>query len=765
MDNKLSHNKLSDSNLASKLIKNRNFKLITIEEIVILMINHVISMIYEDLFSFSARSDDSCPSAPISKNQTLPPGCVLNGTNITILDVGECERVACVKRKDTFNSSCSEPRQCCGPHSFDNVLVRCGAFMSFTLSKIKTCGCDQCFDEQTIMQGVTVGQDGKAAKFVDLFFNDKQVDRTDADGMFSISVPRDTKRAIVTFKDKIFKKFQEEDKIFILNEGQKAMYKVTLRKKPKPLIFNASEPLDLPLGGDLDSFADLELPENALLTEDGSVFRGNAKASVSVTDPRNLSDILTAPGDFTTVSEDGQEEILETYGMIKLNIEDDNGKPLFMSKPMKVYLDPEKLNLTVSEGNAPVKIYWLDRKTGRWREAGDFSLEDGSKRRRKRTNRIFLTRTVTPSIVRENLNFDRPHVIVGLRVTVIPEEDNVVLTAIRKDNRGYVQRTTNQGVVCMEIWKDKDYYLQAQRDSKYYDPDEDIRDDINHVNGDIVSVEGDGVTIKSFEFHSALVNPRGPIYFDDGYGGIERQMCQKPLNDANRPGLGRQFVFKPHQNVSLEYALLEVIVTPTQWLTQMTGDYCFIKVKITGRNSLFMVTSYDTNAQTVLGFHIRIPKDVTSGSGSVACFQFRCPRTDSRTVVLLTPMTSGVTCRYNKTAQALNDVQSNQELCPPRTLPTAEGQEKWLCIPFVSTEKFSTFSGVPKKNGEARCLRGNQYFGGVDISSEISSSGSSVEYTCRYVNQFSSQNNSFIQSISHLFILNLIDFFTHSFIH
>ena len=312
----------------------------------------------------------------------------------------------------------------------------------------------------------------------------------------------------------------------------------------------------------------------------------------------------------------------------------------------------------------------------------------------------------------------------------------------------------------MEIWKDKDYYLQAQRDSMYYDPDEDIR-----VNGDIVSVEGDGVPIKSFEFHSALVNSGGPIYFDDGYGGIERQMCQKPLNDANRPGLGGQFVFKPHQNVNPEYALLEVIVTPTQWLTQMTGEYCFIKVKITGRNSLFMVTSYDTNAQTVLGFHIRMPKDVTSGSGSVACFQFRCPRANSRTVVLLTPMTSGVTCRYNKTAQALNDVQSNQELCPPRTLPTAEGQEKWLCIPFVSTEKFSTFSGVRKKNGEARCLRDNQYFGGVDISSEISSSGSSVEYTCRYVNQFSSQNNSFIQSISHLFILNLIDFFTHSFIH
>ena len=742
MDNKLSHNKLSDSNLASKLIKNRNLKLITIEEIVILMINHVISMIYEDLFSFSARSDDSCPSAPISKNQTLPPGCVLNGTNITILEVGECERVACVKRKDTFNSSCSEPRQCCGPRSFDNVLVRCGAFMSFTLSKIKTCGCDQCIDEQTIMQGVTVGQDGKAAKFVDLFFNDKQVDRTDVDGMFSISVPRDTKRAIVTFKDQIFKKFEEEDKIFVLNEGQKAMYKVTLREKPKPLIFNASEPLDLPLGGNLDSFADLELPENSLLTEDGSVFRGNAKASVSVTDPRNLSDILTAPGDFTTVSEDGQEEILETYGMIKLNMEDDNGKPLVMSKPMKVYLDPEKLNLTVSEGNASVKLYWLDRKTGRWREAGDFSLEDGSKRRRKRTNRIFLAGTVTPSIAEEYLNFDWPDEIVGLRVTVNSGEDNVLITAIRKDNKGYVQRTTYRGVVCMAIWKDKDYYLQAQKDSKYYDPDKSIKEDIKNVSGSIVLTEGDGETIESFEFHSALVNPRGPIYYDDAwYGRSERRMCEKSLNNANGLEKGRQFVFKPHLNVNPEYALLQINVKTAEWISPKTGGYCFIKVKITGRNTLFMATSYDTDAQEVLGFHIRMPKDVTSGSGSVTCLQFRCPRANGRTVVLLTPMTSGATCRYNKTAKALNDVQSDQGLCPPGTLPAAAGQEIWLCIPFSTTDMFTTFSGVPEQNGEARCLRSDQYYRRVDISSVRSSSRSSVEYTCRYVNQFSLENN------------------------
>ena len=44
-DNKLSDNKLSDNNLASELVGNRSFfKLITIEEIVIFMINALIQI-------------------------------------------------------------------------------------------------------------------------------------------------------------------------------------------------------------------------------------------------------------------------------------------------------------------------------------------------------------------------------------------------------------------------------------------------------------------------------------------------------------------------------------------------------------------------------------------------------------------------------------------------------------------------------------------------------------------------------------------------
>jgi len=190
-----------------------------------------------------------------------------------------------------------------------------------------------------------------------------------------------------------------------------------------------------------------------------------------------------------------------------------------MSKPMKVYLDPEKLNITVSDGNASVKLYWLDRKTGRWRETGDFIPEDGSNRRRKRSNRIFLAGSVTPSIAQEYINLDWPSRIVGLRVTTDTEESGVMITAIRKDHKGYVERITNNGVVCMPIWKDKEYYLQAEKNFEYYDPDPALQDfstTFQHVKGDVKSItDENGVTISSYEFNSTLVSRRGPIYFDD----------------------------------------------------------------------------------------------------------------------------------------------------------------------------------------------------------------------------------------------------------
>ena len=72
--------------------------------------------------------------------------------------------------------------------------------------------------------------------------------------------------------------------------------------------------------------------------------------------------------------------------MLNLDFEDDSGNKLSTSKPIKLYLDPEKFNISVdSHGNTETKLWWLDAKTGRWIKAGDLRLENKTSSRSKRS--------------------------------------------------------------------------------------------------------------------------------------------------------------------------------------------------------------------------------------------------------------------------------------------------------------------------------------------------------------------------------------------
>ncbi|PFX20832.1 Cartilage intermediate layer protein 1 [Stylophora pistillata] len=639
------------------------------------------------------NSEDSCSSMPSSNNVTLPPGCFVNGTNSTTVDVGECEPIACVMRGVNYSSSCSDPPLCCGPLFTESVLVKCGFAISFGLSVIKGCGCGKCFEKETFISGVVIGPDGSPATFVDLVFKGKSVGSTDTDGKFSFPVPKTTRRAVVTFKDQMNNKFVEEDKLFVVEEGQTAVYTVKLREKPAPVIFNASEPLDVPLGSDSsDSFADLELPENALLTEDGSIFSGNAKATVSVTDPRNQSDIESAPGDFSSMNEDGEEELLQTFGMIKVNLEDDNGKQLTMSKPMKVYLDPEKLNLTVSGG---IRLYWLDKKTGRWREAGKFLLEDGKNRRRKRSGRTFLAVNVTPSLAKHDLNFDTPSERVALRVTITKDttndnyaSDKVLVRVICLNPNGYMEKVTVNRLACVVILRNADCYVQALnlRENIFYEPypnSIETKDIFKNVGGSIVSSKGKGTTIKSFRFNSILNGSDGPTYSVNSAG---EEKCTVSLNSALAPQTKTaQFVFKIPESIS-SYNLLRRV---NNWPEESDKSKCFVRVVHEGKKAIFMASGYkgkNFGDGELYGYHVKSSEPETPGSSKqVVCLQFRCPPENTRNkavFLLVTPLstTKNIDIKFNEMNSRLKVVDIFPE-CSGITHPN-NALGKRFCAPY-----------------------------------------------------------------------------------
>ena len=689
---------------------------------------------------FPAEGVDSCSSSPNSKNVTLPDGCVASATNSSIVDVGECQPVACLKNDSSFKSSCKDPSFCCGPSDYTNVLVDCGGIMTFNLSKVTHCSCGECTEKVAIVQGIVVGgPEEEPMKYGDVIYGGEVVSFTDGEGKFSLTFPGKVARAIVTFKDSFYEKFEERSKIFLINEGSRDFHKIKLKRIPPPIAFNASEPLDIPLGSDpsIDSFADLELQEESFLTEDGSVFQGNAKATVSVTDSRNLSDVLSAPGDFTTTDEEGEAEILETYGMVKLKFEDDGGKQLALSKPMKVYLDPEKLNLTAQNSSAvPIKLYWLDKKTERWREVGDFRLEDGSKRRRKRSDRIFFVGTVTPAIAREQLNFDYPTTQVAIRMTTDPYPrtsgtESVVVRVIRQEGavyRGFFEgTTTTEGLVCIPIWRDRTCHIQAEINGKYMTPTRtgDLPTNIGARAQQTVD-DDTAATIQWISFTSTLDEnsaEASPVYHRNDLG-----MCQS----SNARAEGSQFTFQDPPTTPADFSIL----------TDINSDFwvplgCYIKIKVNNENAMFAAESYqedDLDETGKIGLHIRMSRTVTAGGSNTVCLQFSCPTNSAYTYVKIAPLTK--ICTFRSVHPDLSRVQHpncpnefTRPVCADQP-PARQGQEKWLWIPknSASQSTYRTFSG--RLRGEARCLEGDQAFSGTSADT-VTAAGYTLEYDCR----------------------------------
>ncbi len=692
---------------------------------------------------FSEQSVDTCFPTPNSKNVTLPEGCVTRTTNSSIVDVGECKPVVCLKKDSSFNSSCQDPSFCCGARYITKVLVDCGDITSYNLTKVTHCSCGICIDEATVVEGIVVG--GPEEKFVrygDVIYDGRVVAKTDDNGKFFFTISDNKiKRVVVTFKDSLNDEYEQREKVIVMQDGSRVFLKIMLKRMPSPIVFNASEPLNISLKSypNIDSFANLELQEESFLAENGAVFHGNARAMVSVTDPRNLSDVLTAPGDFTTTDEEGEVEMLETYGMVKMNFEDDSGNQLAMSKPMKVYLDPEKLNLTVQNASDfPLKLYWLDKKTERWREVGDFRLEDGSKQRRKRSNRVFFVGTVTPAIARERLNFDVPATQVALRVTTDPyprnpESAGVVVRVIRQEGmvyRGYIEgTTTTEGLICIPIWRDKTCHIQAESKGKYMTPTRmgSLPANVKARLRKEVDV-GTGTSIQWIEFKSILAENNtlpSPVY-KDGKTGIAK--CQSSETGSE----GSQFTFREPQNGPADFSIL----------TNVNKDFwiplgCYIKIKLNYGNAIFAAESYKGNDLTEtgkIGLHIRMSRTVTAGGSNIVCLQFSCPTKSAYTYVKIAPLTN--ICCLRSVHPNFSRVQhpncSNgftRNVCPIQP-PAILGQEKWLWIPksVNANTTYKTFSG--KQRGEARCLVGDQAHGGTTTDT-VTDSGYALEYDCR----------------------------------
>ncbi|XP_035252269.1 cartilage intermediate layer protein 1-like [Anguilla anguilla] len=330
----------------------------------------------------------SCNPKPESHLIRLPNDCYQKASSSLYYDVGKCPMGACAGQLDK-GIRCQDPiAYCCGVAKMEKRQISCQGYELPTMV-ITQCGCQKCVETKATVRGRAVAADnGEPMRFGHIFMNGVRIGRTGYKGTFSIQVPPDTERLVLTFVDQMHK-FVNTTKVLPFNKKGGAVYhEVKLLRKKAPVTLRSSETNTLHLGevGDQDPIAEIEIPPNAFYRENGEEFVGNVKASVTFLDPRDVSTANAAQSDLNFIGEEGDMLPLRTYGMFSVDFRDEEaGEPLNAGE-VKVLLDSAQVKMP--EHLSTMKLWSLNPETGIWEEEGAFRAEKRS--RGKREERTFL---------------------------------------------------------------------------------------------------------------------------------------------------------------------------------------------------------------------------------------------------------------------------------------------------------------------------------------------------------------------------------------
>lgn len=336
----------------------------------------------------TGKNEHSCNPEPESHLIRLPHDCYQNSTDSFYYNVGKCPSRTCAGHIDNVIRCKDKVAYCCGVQKMEERQLSCQGYQLATMV-VTECGCQKCVDTKAIVNGRAVAADnGEPMRFGHVFMNGVRISRTGYKGTFSIQVPPDTERLVLTFVDNM-QKFINTTKVLPFNtKGGSVYHEVKLLRKKPPVTINPTETNTLELGEveGQEAMVQIQIPPNSFYNKRGEVFTGNVDASITFLDPRDVSTAAAAQSDLNFVGDDGDTLPLRTYGMFSVDFRgQENNEPLNAGE-VKVFLDSAQVKM--SEHIDKMKLWSLNPDTGLWEEEGSLMMEQ--RKRGKREERTFL---------------------------------------------------------------------------------------------------------------------------------------------------------------------------------------------------------------------------------------------------------------------------------------------------------------------------------------------------------------------------------------
>ncbi|XP_053573553.1 cartilage intermediate layer protein 1 isoform X2 [Bombina bombina] len=335
-----------------------------------------------------AEQDMSCNPNPQMHLIRLPYDCLQNSTNALYYNVGKCPASACPGDLENGLRCKDAVSYCCGITKTELKEISCQGY-TLPIKVAVECGCQKCTEMKIIVRGRAIAADtGEPMRFGYIYMGNARVSMTGYKGTFSINVPAETERLVLTFVDRL-QKFVNTTKVLPFNrKGGAVFHEVHLLRRKEPVILDSMKGNQISLGEveNTEPIAELEIPPNSFYRQNGQVYNGKVKASVTFLDPRNISTATAAQSDLNFIDEEGDTMPLRSYGMFSVDFTDEAATETLNAGAVKVYLDSSQV--TMAEHLDSMKLWSLNPETGLWEEEGQF-LKEGI-RRGKREERTFL---------------------------------------------------------------------------------------------------------------------------------------------------------------------------------------------------------------------------------------------------------------------------------------------------------------------------------------------------------------------------------------
>lgn len=614
----------------------------------------------------------ACNSTPEAHLIRLPMDCVQPGNNSKYYNAGRCPHSKCAGPLD-FDMRCRDGAGfCCGVHQMETRTIDCGSY-SLPIRAVTQCSCQKCIQPTVLVRGRVVTADNdEPLRFGHIYIGKERVGTTGYQGSFTLYITPDTQRLVVNFVDPT-QKFLDTPKVFLFDKkGGSIYHDVKVMRKQAPIDINAGETNFISLGeiqGE-DPIGQLLIPPNSFHKDNGEIYEGTVKASVTFIDPRNLTTAAATPGDLNFVDNEGDMLPLRTYGMFSVDFRDETNKEMLGAGAVQVLLDTQHVKMP--EHIPKMKLWSLNPDTGVWEEESDFSYPSTSdgRGRNKREDRTFLIGNME---IRERrlFNLDVPEnrrCYVKVRAYMsdkfLPTEqlEGVVISLINLEPKpGYSSNPrawgrfdsviTGSNGACLPAFCDAqrpDAYtayvtaimggeeLEAAPSTPKMNPNiigvsQPYLDKIDYQRSD-----HDDPALKKTAFKINLAKPNqnnldetnGPIY---PYQNLIA--CENAPVDANH------FRFFRVEKDRYEY---NVVPFEENDLTTWAGDYlswwpnpqefraCFIKVKINGQKEVMIRsrnlggTHRETKGKLYGIRDIRSTRDMREANTSAACVEFKC---------------------------------------------------------------------------------------------------------------------------------------------